>query len=303
VKVHLPAFGPGAIASIASGEGAAYAVLANGEVYAWGNGANGSIGDGSEENSPTPTKVLIPACPGTSPAEHCPAVAVSGGKNFAWALLANNEVVGWGANEFGQLGEEDLELCKMTMCSTTPKRVIGPEHGTIEAISAGSELGGVAVINGSVYSLGKNRYGLLGTGQSENVVARTPQRIEGLPTVNGVAAGENSDFAYLTTREAPAALVSIKPEPSALKINWTVVTAEESLRVKVIAIKGEPVTNGNESKTVIKPSTRCTAKKPCSYVFKQLKREEPLTSEDEYQVRFGVLKAEEFRNLRGTPLP
>jgi alpha-tubulin suppressor-like RCC1 family protein len=303
-RVHLPAFEvAGSIAHVVAGEGAAYALLANGEIYAWGNGSNGAIGNGSTANSPTPTKVLVPACPETSAAEHCPAVAVSGGKNFAWALLANNEVVGWGQNDFGQLGSEDAELCKTTMCSTTPKRVIGPGLGTIEAISAGSELGGIALISGKVYSLGKNRYGLLGIGLAENVVRREPQPIEGLGTVNGIAAGENSDLAYMAEGAGPTPLVSVTPESKRLKITWTVKAPEESLRLKVIAVKGVPVEKGAESETVLRASGECSAEKPCTYTFSEVRHGEALSSENEYQIRFGVLKAEEFRNLRSIPLP
>ena len=204
VEVHLPkGLKPGAITQIAGGYGAAYAVLANGHVLAWGNGASGALGNGGVQSSDVPVEVstnAIPPCPSASAAAHCPVVSVSAGKDFAWALLADGEVAGWGANQYGQLGSADSETCKATECSTVPKSVIGKQYGAAEEISVGRNSAAWLSSAGDD-TVGQNRFGLLGTGlglgttgeerrAAERRLSRTPQRVAGLGAVGGIASGE-----------------------------------------------------------------------------------------------------------------
>ena len=81
--------------ALAVGQNSACAIVTGGQVYCWGRNSNGQLGNASNKDS------LIP-------------VAVSGlklaasqialGENFACALLSDQTVKCWGANNFGQLG-------------------------------------------------------------------------------------------------------------------------------------------------------------------------------------------------------
>ena len=104
------------VKAIAAGENAAYALLNNGEVLAWGTGASGQLGNPSLDNSASdvPVKVSLGAY------EHH-VVALAGGDAFALALLKDGEVIGWGKNESGQLGPKSGELCKKAECVATPR--------------------------------------------------------------------------------------------------------------------------------------------------------------------------------------
>lgn len=81
------------VTQIAGGGFAAYALLSDKTVKAWGTNGSGSIGDGTTTDRPTPVTV-----PGLSNV-----VRVSGLQSNGYALLADGSVKGWGDNSWGQL--------------------------------------------------------------------------------------------------------------------------------------------------------------------------------------------------------
>jgi YD repeat-containing protein len=68
---------------------------ADGAVWAWGDGADGQLGNGGTSDSAGPVRVsgLVGA------------VAISAGQDHSLALDGNGQVWGWGANNDGQLGD------------------------------------------------------------------------------------------------------------------------------------------------------------------------------------------------------
>ena len=233
-RVDLSALPHGVkVTAISAGKRAAYAVLSDGRVLAWGENGYGQLGDGTTENNDVPAYVCAQGHAGSCP--HGPYLedvkAVSGGELFALALLEDGEVVGWGVNASGSLGGESHEECKreaLTFCQRAPKAVEGLEGVT--AISAGSNYA-LALVNesehqGQVYSWGGNEHGQLGDGKAdgpetcgkskvhlgatvetiERQCSRKPSAIDGLSDVGAISATDGDDpyngsyghsFAYL----------------------------------------------------------------------------------------------------------
>ncbi len=138
------------VEAIAAGANATYALLDTGEVVAWGVNTTGQLGDPSLElnDSDVPVKVSLGGYEGQ-------VVSLSAGNNAALALLANGEVLGWGKNEWGQLGKRTGEECKGADCLTTPTKIEGLEK--IKAVSAGGYGMSLALTEGGeLLSLGHN---------------------------------------------------------------------------------------------------------------------------------------------------
>ena len=82
------------VVAIAAGSSAAYAVLRDGSVWAWGRGIDGELGDGNATNRAVPTRVLT----------HAPVIQVEGGGAMAYALDRQGQIWAWGSGLYGQLG-------------------------------------------------------------------------------------------------------------------------------------------------------------------------------------------------------
>jgi alpha-tubulin suppressor-like RCC1 family protein len=293
-EVELPTLPEGvSVASIAAGYDTGYALLSDGRVLAWGDGVDGALGDESRESSDVPVYVsdeTVAACPEFSSDTHCPVVKVDGGKLFAWGLLASGEVIGWGTNNTGQLGSESTEECaREELCSLKPKLVVGAEYGKVSEISTNRENGGLFLVGTAMYGLGS----------FEGELTRTPELFEGLGPVLGITGGEGANFATLKEGEGPVPLMTLIPESNALTIKWTGKAPTVNVRITIIAVKGVEE-KGASSKAVAVPSTECSTTTPCSYTFTEVRKGEPLTSEDEYKVR---LEGAPPRLADGTPLP
>jgi alpha-tubulin suppressor-like RCC1 family protein len=83
------------VKSVAAGGEAAYALGANGTVWAWGNNAYGQLGDGTTTSSSRPVRV----------ARLRNVIALAAGGTSAYALEAGGTIWAWGNNAYGQLGD------------------------------------------------------------------------------------------------------------------------------------------------------------------------------------------------------
>lgn len=84
-----------ATASLSSPATARAAAPAGGQVWAWGYGGEGELGDGTLVSRPTPRPV--PGMTGV--------VKVAAGLDFSLALRADGTVWSWGTNEDGEIGD------------------------------------------------------------------------------------------------------------------------------------------------------------------------------------------------------
>ncbi len=156
-SVPIPVPGVSNVVAIASGEEFHLALLADGTVLAWGNDANGTLGDGVGVAAgckcvPTPTPV-----PGLSGV-----VAISAGDYNGAALLADGTVRNWGLNEQNELGTGVASTEGTCNClgPVSPAGLAG-----VRELALGGGHGLAVLDSGAVRAWGYNRYGEIGNGE------------------------------------------------------------------------------------------------------------------------------------------
>jgi alpha-tubulin suppressor-like RCC1 family protein len=160
---------PAPIAQLGTSNSTEYALLTNGELWAWGQGTHGELGDGRDANSFTvPVQVLFPR--GVTIA-YVPIDAMP--FDTALAVDTQGNAWGWGFNQSGEL------------CLGNQQSHDIPQRLPLSAVTALAGADGHAVFDsgGTVYSCGRNNEGGLGTGKKAS--SKVPVRVKGLPA--GVA--------------------------------------------------------------------------------------------------------------------
>jgi alpha-tubulin suppressor-like RCC1 family protein len=176
------------IVSIASAGGTMVAIDADSNVWSWGAGANGALGNGSIQDSPYPVQVMKEG----EASQGEPLLGVSqiacGSSGFCVALTRYGRVFGWGNNGFSQLGYPGGGAFSIAV-----KILAGPEL-SIDAIAAGSAHGIAHSSDGNVYGWGYNGRGQLGNG-SMGVAQAPPVPMSagpnGMSNITDLAAGPN----------------------------------------------------------------------------------------------------------------
>jgi alpha-tubulin suppressor-like RCC1 family protein len=182
------------LSGIAAGTSHALGVVEGGQVVAWGGGAAGQLGDGSVAPNAT---LPVPVC---AAGEQAPCSGrltevseVAAGEEDSLALLRSGQVLAWGANSSGQLGDAS------TVASDSPVPVMGlPVSERVVAIAAGYQDNLALTASGRVWAWGANRHGQLGDASFGN--SSTPVPVEGLPSneaVVAIAAGADHNLALL----------------------------------------------------------------------------------------------------------
>jgi alpha-tubulin suppressor-like RCC1 family protein len=176
------------VVSIAGGGGTMAAIDADGKVWTWGAGANGALGNGFTQDSVYPVQVLQDDNHnGTTPLVGVSQVAC-GSSGFCIALARYAQVLGWGSNEFSQLG-----IAPGGALSIATPITVGAEF-PVNAIAVGSAHVIARASDGNVYGWGYNGRGQLGTG-STGVAQFPPVAMnpgpDGMNDINDLAAGGN----------------------------------------------------------------------------------------------------------------
>jgi alpha-tubulin suppressor-like RCC1 family protein len=189
------------VTAISSSRGADFALLENGTLMSWGEDLAGILGLGHaapEECrgeigalpcSTVPRPVLLP--PGAK------VTAVSGSYEAAYALLSTGEVLSWGSNAHGQLGNGTTDP------TSTPGRVDLPKLEEelktkleVVAISGGEPFALALLRTGEVIGWGGNGMGELGGASTDECrkiprsCSQTPKLVSGLAGVGEVSAGQ-----------------------------------------------------------------------------------------------------------------
>jgi alpha-tubulin suppressor-like RCC1 family protein len=136
----------------AHGQAAASAQV-GGTLQAWGNGLSGQLGNGASTNSDKPVAVTLPA--GVT------ITAVSAGGKHTLALTSAGQVLAWGNNFHGELGDGT------TTNSPTPVLVKLPKGTVATAVAAGDDVSMAVTSAGKVFAWGANQYGQLGDGGTQ----------------------------------------------------------------------------------------------------------------------------------------
>ncbi len=168
------------VKSISAGRDHSLALRADGTVWTWGLNIEGQIGDGSMSSS-QPVPIQIPGLASV--------IAIAAGDRHNLALLASGQVMAWGANESGQLGDG----------TTTERRVPTAIPGLfgVTSIAAGGAHSLAIKNTGTAWAWGANGFGQLGNGSNAN--SSVPVQITSLGSSVGlIAAGESHSMAVIS---------------------------------------------------------------------------------------------------------
>jgi alpha-tubulin suppressor-like RCC1 family protein len=141
------------VVDIAGGDSHVCALMAAGEVMCWGGDFAGQLGTGEtggEELTPVAATVLS-----ESP------LSLALGNSYSCALMADNQVMCWGNNPFGQLGTgaDGFRSTEPVAVEGLPEQIVG--------MDAAGDTSCVVTEAGAVYCWGSNTFGNLGSGVAE----------------------------------------------------------------------------------------------------------------------------------------
>jgi len=157
------------------------ALTSTGGVLAWGFNERGRLGTVSSDDAETPTPVALP--PGTK------IKGISAGFTHSLAVTTTGQVLAWGDNRDGELGDGT------TTSQNTPIPVSLPAGTTVTAVAAGDGFSLALTSQGQVWAWGNNVDGELGNGTTATTSATgsTPVMVK-LPTgtkVKSLFAGDS----------------------------------------------------------------------------------------------------------------
>jgi alpha-tubulin suppressor-like RCC1 family protein len=161
------------------------AAAAAGTLLAWGDDSDGELGNGTR-NTVFPSPILVHLPAGTTVTQ------VRGGCLHTVALTSDGQVLTWGNNDFGQLGDGT------TTTRTLPVQVTLPPGMTVRAVRAGCFYTMALTSTGQIFAWGRNTFGNLGDGTTTE--RHTPIQVL-LPagtTVKAISAGANQGLALTT---------------------------------------------------------------------------------------------------------
>lgn len=177
----------GDVRQIGARGNAAFAVMKDGTVRAWGDRANGMIGDGLHIQHP----LALPP-PAFTPVT-VPNVAnvtqLSVGSSHVLALTADGRVLAWGSNHFGALGRAPRQ--------EQPLDVAAEVTGLTGVVAVASGLGVSTALkkDGTVWVWGANWYGQFGFGERTDPPGvnygyqLVPQKVPGIANVTAISLG------------------------------------------------------------------------------------------------------------------
>jgi alpha-tubulin suppressor-like RCC1 family protein len=169
---------PSAHRMLAAGNETSYAVLSIGYVEAWGANQYGQLGDGTTTDQPRPNPLAN---------LHQAAMSVSAGSAFACALVSTGEVLCWGHNLAGQLGDGT------TTNRLDPTLVLGLTATQI----ASTQLSSCALTtSGGTVCWGANP---LGDGSNDNSSVIRPVKLNGISLTSLASSGRSSSVCGISS--------------------------------------------------------------------------------------------------------
>jgi hypothetical protein len=155
------------IAAIAAGAHHVLALTEDGNVLAWGANDVGQLGN--EETSDSERSPIFAYI-------YEPVAAISAGANHSLALTFDGDVLSWGGNEAGQLGDGTEDNREWAEPVQLPGLDAGEEPAdAIASIAAGDRYSLALTADGRLFAWGANGKGQLGLGTDDDVF--TPARV------------------------------------------------------------------------------------------------------------------------------
>ncbi len=193
--------------AVAAGTGHSLALGSDGQVYSWGFGASGQLGNGATADSTTPVQVTLPPGP--------PVSGIAAGGAHSLALTTGGQVLAWGSDVFGQLASP--LVASLPADSDVPVQPSGlPPATTFVSIAAGLHSSYALTSVGVPWTWGGDYYGQLGDG-TPTVNAVPPASLATLPLgtlATGVYAGPDATSAFLVTRADQTITYPALPSPT-----------------------------------------------------------------------------------------
>ena len=143
------------VVAVAAGYEHSLALLDNGTVYAWGKDNEGQLGNGAPLLDQA-LKVQTQISGGV--------IAIAANSNYSLALTSGGQIISWGSDAFGQLGNGGTNINNPSTGTVT-----GAQNNNV-AIVAGTHHALALQADGTVLTWGDNSIGQLGVG------ATTPQQ-------------------------------------------------------------------------------------------------------------------------------
>jgi alpha-tubulin suppressor-like RCC1 family protein len=186
---------------VAAGEYHSLVSTSSGQLYTFGEGHFGQLGNGSTQSRSTPEQITLPGATGG-------VVQIAAGWEHSLALTSSGQLYAFGNDEHGQLGNgvSDDEPHPTPEVVTLPGAV-----GSIEQIAAGREDSLVVTSSGQLYAFGSNQYGQLGNGKLETAAHPIPTLVE-IPPVMSVAPGSSANDTLVITYTPLAVATKALPE-------------------------------------------------------------------------------------------
>jgi alpha-tubulin suppressor-like RCC1 family protein len=147
------------------------ALLDNASVKCWGNGSNGQLGQGNNANLGNQPSEQGDNLPSINLGTDRTATAISAGAATTCALLDNASVKCWGRGSYGHTGQgntDDIGDDANEMGDNLPSIDLGTGR-TATAISAVNEHTCALLDNASVKCWGRNNFGQLGQGNTDDI--------------------------------------------------------------------------------------------------------------------------------------
>lgn len=156
-------------------KGSSLALSSEGKVYSWGANDQGQLGNGTATNSNLPVEVKTEGTPMAGKKIIQTAIGVT----HSMALDSEGNIYAWRWGGEGQLG--DGADNNSTVPVLVKKEYTGLEGKTIKKVMAGGMFSMVLTSDGSLYSWGKNNYGQIGDGTTNNYNLAVVVKTAGTP--------------------------------------------------------------------------------------------------------------------------
>ena len=210
-------YGLSNVKAIAAGGHHALALLDNGTVMVWGANNTGQLGLGTDSGPETCASAVcsgVPvllSSPSGGPYTHVTAIAAGDGFSLALVTYSVTEILAWGSNRYGQLGQGTVsgpQTCGTAgSCSTSPVLVTGLS-GTETAIAANGDAHQALALepDGAVAAWGKNGSGEAG-GACGAPTCPAPKLVPGVSDAVAIAASANTGTGRSVALEADGQVV------------------------------------------------------------------------------------------------